>query len=455
MPDSTIAIVGGGASGALLAAALLERSRSAKVIVFEPRAQLGTGVAYSTDCPLHLLNVPAGKMSAFAGDPGHFIRWLDDRYPATYGAHSFVPRQIYGEYLQSIVSRTARDAGDRFTHVRDSVVDVVVEGEDAIVCSSGGAAVRADAVVIACGNAAPAPVRGFALEGRSPRYFASAWDKDALVPENEDDTVLLIGTGLTSVDAVLGLRHNGHRGTIYMVSRRGLLPHEHRLFDAPPDAFSELENANDLLGAARLLTRGAKNRAENWRVSMERVRPATNALWQTSTLSDQRRFLRHVLPYWNIHRHRMAPEVVRLLADLTASNTLHMLAGRTGDAISSDDHIVIPVKLRGKEETLRIRAQRVINCSGPMHDFRRLENPLVQNLLERGLMAPYPLNIGVQVAGDGALIDARGNVSQRVFSIGPVRFGALIETTAIPEIRAQAAALAHVLAGRDRSATTA
>ena len=230
---------------------------------------------------------------------------------------------------------------------------------------------------------------------------------------------------------------------MYMVSRRGLLPHEHRLFDSPPPACPDAESVEDLADCARLLAREANS--SNWRAAIDRVRPRTNELWQALNLTEQRRFIRHVLPYWNVHRHRMAPDVARKLSELTSRDELRMVAGRTAGITAIGGALNVEVRLRGGGEML-IRAGRVINCSGPEHDYRKLSNPLIQQLLAEGLMAPNPLNIGVQVAPSGALIASSGEPSDRIFSIGPVRFGTLIETTAIPEIRVQAVELAARLA---------
>ena len=224
----------------------------------------------------------------------------------------------------------------------------------------------------------------------APLFFGSAWDEGALVPGHTGEDVLLLGTGLTAVDAVLGLRQNGHRGTISMVSRRGLLPHEHRLFDTPPAACPDAQTARDLLGSVRATARDVKDQKANWRPAVDGVRPATNALWQALTLADQRQFVRHVMPYWNVHRHRMAPEVAKIFAELIARDALRMLAGRTGEIVESTGGLNVPIRLRGEGETITVHAGRVINCSGPEHDFRKLDNPLIQRLLAQGLMSPYP-----------------------------------------------------------------
>jgi len=442
-----VAIAGGGASGTLLAASLLRRSGDARVAIVEPRGRLGAGVAYSTDCLAHLLNVPASGMTAFPDDPTHFVRWLRENGYDRYGPRSFVPRPVYAEYLGAIAAEMLRSG--RVTHIRAVATDVEsIDGGVRVDCSNGEW-IDASVFVLASGNAAPAAWPRVSEGARgSNRFFGSAWDEGALIPGHTGEDVLLLGTGLTAVDAVLGLRQNGHRGTISMVSRRGLLPHEHRLFDTPPAACPDAQNARDLIGSIRARAEEVRGEsAGTWRPAVDSVRPNTNALWQTLTLADQRQFVRHVMPYWNVHRHRMAPEVAKTLAELFARDRLRMLAGRTGEIAETADGLSVPIRLRGSGETIVVSAGRVINCSGPEHDFAKLDNPLIANLLRKGAMVAYPLNIGVQVAHDGALVGADGRPSERLYTIGPVRFGALIETTAIPEVRVQARDLAALLCG--------
>ncbi|HTW85689.1 MAG TPA: FAD/NAD(P)-binding protein [Candidatus Sulfotelmatobacter sp.] len=449
MPDRSVVIAGGGASGALLAAALIRGGLRAPITIVEPGERLGAGMAYATDCPLHLLNAPARAMSAFADDPDHFVRWLATHAPEHAGPQSFAPRGVYGAYLHAIATRARAVAGARLQHRRALVVDAEIDDQGVRAVCSDGATLRADALVVATGNAEPAawPRLGSGAE-LSPRFFRSAWAPGALDAES-DETVVLLGTGLTAVDAVLGLRHRGHRGTIVMVSRRGLLPHEHRLFDAPPAAAPEAETARDLLDAMRTLADDARGVRADWRVAVDRVRPRANVLWQALSLAEQRRFVRHVMPYWNVHRHRVAPEAAKLLAELFAADTLRTLAGRTGEIAATPAGLRVPIRLRGSDEQIVLEAARVVNCSGPEHDFRHLANPLIAQLLARGTMTPYPLHIGVQVAQNGTLIGRDGAAQARVYALGPVRFGTLIETTAIPEIALQARELAARLMGEE------
>lgn len=445
MAEFRAIVAGGGASGVLLGARLVRQSPNAYVTIVEPREMLGRGLAYSTRFAQHVLNVPAGRMSGFAEDPEHFLRYLCERFGDRYGASSFVPRQIYGDYLESIAGEAQRFAGERWRHVRTNVLAATVDRAGVRAMGEDGSTHDGDVLVVATGNAQPAPwFRANADIVAGARFFSSAWDDGALERLELDEDVLLLGTGLTAVDAVVGLRANGHRGTIWMVSRRGLLPSEHRLFDAPPDLNPEAASIGDLLGAARALDR----RPHAWRAALDSLRPRTNALWQALSPRDRRRFVRHALPYWNVHRHRMAPEIADLITEEIDAGRLRMLAGRTGTFAASATGLRVPITLRGEGRTIELEVGRAINCSGPSHDFRVLDNPLIGNLIEQGVMRPSELGIGIDVASNGALRNTSGEDARRAFALGPVRFGTLIETTAVPEIRAQAQELAALLISR-------
>ncbi len=390
----------------------------ARVTVADPRADLGRGIAYATSCPLHLLNAPAGRMSALSGAPDHFLRWLEQRgTPAEPSA--FVPRAAYGDYITAIVDDMRERAGSRFVHVRSTVTDAAEHTDSVVLTCADGSTISADAVVIAIGNPKPSIWPGISEEARtSQRFFESVWRERAMEASTADETVVLLGTGLTAVDAVLGLRYHGHRGPIVMISRRGLLPHEHRLFDRPPPAAPNAATLGELIDALRNVR--ALDGAD-WRQAIDVLRAQVNQRWEELDENDRRRFFRHVLPYWNVHRHRMAPAVAEEIATLRAAGALEMIAGRTGSIELTQNGLRVPVTLRGTDSVRVIDAQRVINCSGPENDVTKRTNPLVRSLLATGTIAPHPLRVGMQVAADGALIDASGTVSSRMFAIGPVR----------------------------------
>ena len=452
MNKRTVLIAGGGASGALVAANLLRSAADTRVVVIEPAARLGRGMAYSTQCPLHLLNVPAAKMSAYPDDPMHFVRWLEMQgltpEPANYNEWSFVPRMIFGDYVESALMRASVEAasGSRLEHVQDQAVGCVIRNDRAHLELARGRSISGEALVLALGNAAPAPWPNLDSEvASSGRFFGLTWEPGALIPNDHAEAVLLLGTGLTAVDAALALRHNGHRGPIHMVSRRGLLPQGHRLCDASPIPCAELTSARELSRFVRVAARHSESVHGNWRPAVDGVRPRANALWQGLTAADQRRFLRHLRPYWDAHRHRMAPQIAQSIHELMRAGLLNCYAGRVGKLELSGSSIIVPVVLRGGSAAKRLAVARVINCTGPECDLQRTSNPLMQALVRQGELTPHPLRMGALVDGSGALIGRGGMPSRHLYAMGPLRMGTLIESVAIPEIRQQASDLAACL----------
>ena len=182
-------------------------------------------MAYSTKCPLHLLNVRAASMSAFPDDADHFLRWLERTRPGQFGACSFVPRSVYGEYIRSVLEDAVRGTSSKFRHLRTRAIAARVAPAGIAIETEDSGLVHGDALILATGNAAPGGWPGLSPEiAASGRYFNLAWTEGAFDLRDHDSPVLLLGSGPTAVDALLALRHQGHHGQVYMVSRRGLLP---------------------------------------------------------------------------------------------------------------------------------------------------------------------------------------------------------------------------------------
>jgi uncharacterized NAD(P)/FAD-binding protein YdhS len=257
--------------------------------------------------------------------------------------------------------------------------------------------------------------------------------------------VLLLGSGLTAMDALLALRHHGHRGKVYMVSRRGLLPQPHVL---PIYGCIRAPRYSGLAGLVRQMRMTASPTAvlpAGWREAVDSIRPETNHLWQALSFAEQRRFLRHLRPFWDTHRHRMAPQVGAVVQGSLRDGSLEVLAGRTRSFRLMDDGVEVSVAMRGCAETETLNVERVINCTGPDTDLRRSANPLLRNLVEQGWLQPDPHRLGALADDCGALIPARGGRRPPLYALGPLRLGQLIESVAIPEIRVQAQNLAELL----------
>lgn len=444
-----VLIVGGGASGTLLAAQLLRNAPSPlRVALLERSPRVGPGLAYSTPSESHLLNVPAGRMSAFPDDPEHFLRWSRRVEPGTQPG-DFVQRQRYGQYLEAVLreARAAAAPGVGLEIIPGEAVSLSQGEGSARVVLADGSVLEARTVALAVGNALPAdlPVEDGGLYA-SPRYIRSPWTEGALLRVQPHHPVLLIGTGLTMVDTVLSLAERNHEGRINAISRHGLLPHVHRpgVVAGPPVSVPEPHRVRSVLGALRHEARRLSEDAD-WRGVMDAVRPQTASLWRGLPLPERRRFLRHLRSFWDVHRHRMAPGVHDILQQLQSVGVLRVYAARVrGFQVTDEGWVMARVRPRGTSREATFRVKHVINCTGPDACIGR-GHPLLRGLLEAGLVQADGLALGLATDAEGALLDAGGRASDRLFTLGPLRRGDLWESTAIPEIRGQALALSRRL----------
>ncbi|OKH33239.1 hydroxyacylglutathione hydrolase [[Phormidium ambiguum] IAM M-71] len=455
-PPTTIAIVGAGFSGSLVAVHLLKSAnRPLAIKLIERRHDMGKGVAYSTNITNHLLNVSAGKMSAFPNDPSHLLRWLNYNHselatflPANLNASSFISRQIYGLYIQSILEEAEATASSlvRLERVIDEAVAVEPHIKGAIVSLRSGREIAADKIVLALGNAPAHPLGSQPSEEYS--YLRQAWSSDALADLEPDAPVLLIGTGLTMVDMVVSLSDRNHRGKIYAVSRRGLAPLSHQSTKPYPGFLTPDTAAKTARGLLRQIRKEVQTAAEqgyDWRSAIDSLRPITQPLWQQLPRREQRRFLRHLTPYWDVHRHRIAPEIAEIVQTMKNSGQLTILAGRIQNYQVTSNTVAITLCQRQTKTNLVLKVDRVVNCTGIQVDYRQSSQPLIANLREQGLIRPNDLGLGLDTAADGAVFDAQGNRSSLLYTLGTPRKGNLWETIAVPELREQAQVLATTI----------
>ena len=464
-PVPTIAIVGGGASGTLVAIELLRATVPLRLIVLEPRPVLGRGLAYSTRCPAHLMNVPAGSLSLMEGDPGDFARWLRVNRSPQADTTTFAPRAVFGHYLhQRLTGRVQRAEGlVTLKHLRVEAVNLTrLGGRDEFgagwqVDLSDGSALAAQAVVLATGNNPPSEAGLPDDLWRSPHYFPSAWSPGALDELDLGAPVLLVGSGLTAVDAALALDAAGHRENIHVISRRGLFSRVHSASSARgmldawrPQPSSSLRQLLAQVRERARLNQGGSSGAYDtgWRRVIDALRENTPSLWRGLSNAEQRRFLRHLRPFWEVHRHRMAPEVGERIGSFLRDGRVQILAARIQRVASRPTDAVVEIRMRRTGVIARLKIARVINCTGAETDYRRLKVPVWVNLLASGIVDSGPLNMGLRTSDDGELVSAHGQVWPDLFTLGPPRIGQLWETTAIPEIRAQARSVASLMLDR-------
>jgi uncharacterized NAD(P)/FAD-binding protein YdhS len=444
-PARSIAIVGGGASGALMTAHLLKSAGDAvRLTLIEPGAEIGRGLAYATENESHRLNVRASNMSAFPNDPDHFWRWLRATGHESGDRFYFAPRALYGRYLASLVEDRLAEAGPpRVRWLRETVVGLSEREGAVILRFSGGESAAFDVAILCCGHE---PSEGLV------EPFVSPWEEPSLWNAAPDSTILILGTGLTMVDAAISLSESGHRGPIVALSRRGLLPQAHRRVDRALIAEPELPSLVKLapfLHWLRARARAETRSGGDWRRVFDGLRPHTQAIWRAMPSETRRRFLEHARPWWDTHRHRMAPEVETKIAALIESGQLRILSGRVVE-VNPKRHggASVAIRPRASSAEFELEVSRIVSCRGLTSDPRRTANPLVAQLLAEGMARVDSFGIGLDVDSDYALIDLKGRASDRVFAVGPMSQAAFWESIAVPDIRLQAEALAGRLTGR-------
>jgi uncharacterized NAD(P)/FAD-binding protein YdhS len=448
---TTIAIVGAGFSGTMLALHLLGRSPPpVKLVLIERASQFGLGPAYSTGNPSHLLNVPAAGMSAFHDRPGDFLNWLASQPDAaTFDRGSFAPRRTFGNYLRALLHEAVESAGpDRLELLPGDVIALDRTTTPLTLTLDQGRSLRADFVVLAIGNFPSQPIPVV-----NPEFYDTAlyrpdpWAADALTGLDKEVPVLLLGTGLTMIDATVSLLDQGHRGPIHAVSRRGLLPRRHATVQtcaSEPAPFPTSVLA--LMRLLRLEAKRAAGEGAGWQPVIDALRPFTADIWRAMTPSDRARFLRHARPWWDVHRHRMASGVADRTDAARASGQLRIIAGRVREYVTKGGLADVVYKPRGQDRLAMIEAARVINCVGPGADYDRIPDPLIRTLLRDGVVRPDAFLLGLDVTANCALLNRDGAISRRLFAVGPVTKGTFWEMVAVPDIRRQAEELAQYMA---------
>ncbi|MDB5607849.1 MAG: hypothetical protein JWP25_4749 [Bradyrhizobium sp.] len=436
-------IIGGGASGVLLAYQLLQRSTpDFRITLIEKRPEVGRGLAYHTGNPEHVLNVRVANMSALPDEPDHFWRWLSSREgmpPPCPDPFCFVPRRIYGDYIAGLLAMSIGRSSHRLSIVQGTCVDVSDKVSEVEVRLDDGRRHVGDIVVLATGHD---------VRSCSPGY-ADPWVPPSAAGVDPDATVLILGTGLSMVDYVQSLVHDGHRGPVVAMSRRGLMTKSHRRVD--PIRIQETEipfgaGINQLLRWLRGRIDAHVAEGGDWRSVIDGLRPYTQRLWRELPPASKRRFLEHARAWWDVHRHRMAPEVEARITHALMDGRLTLIAAKIAGIEPNEAGARVRYRLRGQSESLSMQVGAIVDCTGIVKDPLASANPAVRSLLDRGLARVDPLHIGIETGPDCAIVNHDGVPSQRLFAVGPLTRAAFWEIIAIPDIRNQCAELATKLA---------
>lgn len=443
-PVSSVIIVGGGASGVIMAAHLLRvGDPDMRVTIVEKRPIFGQGIAYSTPLPDHVLNVSALGMSAYADDPEHFLRWLVERGEAKPEEPAiYVPRRTYGDYLAAIVADLRDHKAGQLRLIADECLSVQPNASGVEVRLANGTSIVGHAAILAVGHEErPAADQAFAVRPGSGED----------TPLAKDAPVLILGTGLSMVDMWLKLESRGHRGPVIAVSRRGLLPSVHR--KGKP---IRLDRADIPLGTElsyfvrwfRDLIRATERAGGDWRDVVDGLRPYNQLIWQNWPASAKRRFFEHTKAWWDIHRHRMPPPIHERFSKAVRDGRLKPHAAKVTGVEETPPGFAVTLQPRHRNDAETVEVARIYDCTGIVSDLAVGSNAVLRSLIDRGAARPDPLHIGLDVDRDCAVIGANGTPSERLYAIGPLTRGTFLEIDAIPDIRTQCAAVArHVAAG--------
>ena len=453
-----VVIIGGGFTGASVAlhlATFWNAGHGLDMTIFEPRTMLGGGLAYDTSEPGHRINVPADRMSLYPDDPEHFARWIE-RYNATDDdpdartAHgSLCPRRaVFGRYVAAEMAPwIARGA---VQHVTQPVVLVERVGGRWQVGAANGASVLADVVVIATTHQPPALPAALCPVAAHPGLIADALTGDGVARIGPDDRVLVVGNGLTAADVIASLDGRGHRGTIMAVSRRGLRSRGH-----PPVAqepFGDFltpppRSPAELLVRVRRAIRQARAQGIAWQSVIDAVRKQGQGLWRHFTLVQRRQIVRHLRPYWDVHRFRVAPQVEAVLDRALAGGRLSIrAAGLAAAAAAPDGAIHITLAPRRGSGPEIVEVDKVVVATGPANGSILQSQAWIAKLADAGHLRPCATGLGIACDRMSRAIGPKGVGQPDLLVAGPLARGTFGELMGLPQLSDHARGVAHDIA---------
>lgn len=456
-----IAIIGGGFTGTMILANLLQQARPAPAplhfVLIDRQPAVGEGIAYRTNDSRHLLNVPAGKMSCWPDRPDDFLNFARSLDPAV-KAGDFLPRKLYGQYVRQTMLDLAElsDARLSVEIIRDEAASLAPNSSPSnwTVTTAANRTLSADLAIITLGHRPPAEQFIRRWKGPRTRFIEDPWSALVLSQIGPDEPVMILGSGLTAVDAILTLDRDDRTAPLTVVSRRGLLPQPHA---SEPKVAGDVSSllarwldpsqplkACDLVRALREHIQSAADQGIDWRQVIDGLRPAIARIWERLSLAERACFLRHVRPFWEIHRHRMPPAVAGRLSHLRARKILDLTAGALVTAEADTDVINVTLSSRGCHGTRQVRVAWVVNCTGPGIHHRRSTHPILCPLIESGVLSDDGLGLGLRTDAEGRALDANGRPQANLLVAGTLRKSTLWESTAVPELRQQAATAAAV-----------
>jgi uncharacterized NAD(P)/FAD-binding protein YdhS len=453
----SIAIIGGGFCGMMTLIQIAGQTREkVNVTLFYKGPTLARGTAFSTYSDSHLLNVAAKNMSAYPDQPDHFVNWLSGKEQFTGMkaedlAGLYLPRNIYGRYLQD-AKKELFEKKNPLANIKCIMSEVLsVERKDKvflITCSDASTSI-VDKVILASGNHLPRPLLhpSHLLHG-SESYYPDPWSEASVSGTSEGKPVMIIGTGLTMIDVVIGLNEKNFQGKIIAVSPNGFHILPHRPHEVYTDILEEIKAPYDLANLFRIFrkhVRKVKSENKSGETVVDALRSKTQEIWQALSLDDRKRFMLHVRHLWGVARHRLPAEIHASIHKMIDEGRLEIIAGRIQDVELQAGHFTVRIQKRSDREIFTGEVQRLINCTGPESDPAKFNSPVFKQLLDDKLVCVDDMRLGLRSTPEGRIIDPEGKTNMDLFVMGSLLRGTLWETTAVPELRVQAKEIASLV----------
>jgi uncharacterized NAD(P)/FAD-binding protein YdhS len=444
-----VAVVGGGFSGACVAYHLL-KNESAKttVAVFEPRTEIGAGIAYGDCSQRHILNVRAKGMSIDDTNPQMYNRWLEGR-GVDNPANLFTHRHIYKQYVQETLAEQLKKSAGKLSHIQSPIVSIKKNGaQDFILENAAGDIFCSKSVVLALGVL----LANSKSQSGPGAGLTSPWNPEAFVDVGSLKTLAVVGTGLSAVDIIVEAEHAGFKGKYVVISRHAAFPRPH--LEVPLSATPELVAwANSLVSRGsrlRVCLREFREKIEsgsNWYQLIDALRAPTSTIWSQWSIREKRFFSKNLRWAWDIHRHQVPASTMGLISKLQSQDRLELIKGRLLESAITEGGAKIKIKPKGSHVPLEVTVDRAFDGMGLGTNIAKSDNPLIQQMLSDGLIAVDDVGLGLRSSPEGRIVSREGSIISNMFLMGSLRRGELWESTSVPELRVQGRIIAQEIGG--------
>ncbi len=424
----TIAIVGFGFCGKMIFANMAKSLiKKYKILIFDKSDEGFNSAAFAEFSPHYILNVAANKMSAFGDDQKNFCNFLTKKYPKILEEiteFGFAPRQIYGKYLQQILDEALKSDLD-FSLINQEVarIEKNKSAKEFLITTKNNQQFEADEIVLATSFAQSK----FPWEIESKNLVKNLWSKNSLEFHQKnfsDEKICLIGSGLTTVDVIVGLKNKNFTGKIFVISRRGNFPKKHfQSTQKNPDFISADDAKKGVLFLCLKIRKFLRDNPQfDLRHVVDSVRSITQDLWHNFDKKNKKLFIKF-FTYWNIFRHRAPINSIEIIEEMIAANQLKLLNGGVKSLAKNGEKILVETKSE------KFETDYLVNCLG--FEFNAKKYPLLNQMIDCNFLTQ-----------DLMMVNSN---HEKIHLLGGLNIGRDFECTSVPDLRADVENLIHIL----------